>query len=169
MLAIYEQGVGRRRCDLHRDVQRVFEQEADCPLRRMQAFCKLLDEQSEYSESERRGAAELRRTVFRQAAARHPLVSQADTLFEHDVETVRREIAAGLNRSWEDVRDGLFADVITAGTAVAVQRGAGPGGVVFGGVADGGDCGRFQANSAGGAVVATDAYAEQSAARSVAD
>lgn len=112
MLAIYEQGVGRRRCDLHRDVQRVFEQEADCPLRRMQAFCKLLDEQSEYSESERRGAAELRRTVFRQAAARHPLVSQADTLFEHDVETVRREITAGLNRSWEDVRDGLFADVI---------------------------------------------------------
>jgi len=112
MLAIYEQGVGRRRCDLHRDVQRVFEQETDCPLRRIQAFCKLLDEQATYNESERRGAVELRRAVFRQAAARHPLVSHADTLFEHDVEAVRREIAAGLNRSWEDVRDGLFADVI---------------------------------------------------------
>jgi predicted nuclease of restriction endonuclease-like RecB superfamily len=112
MLAVYQHGIGRRRCDLHRDVQQVFAGEADCPLRRIQAFCKLLDDQSEYSELERRGAAELRRVVFRQAAAKHPLVTQADSLFEHEVESVRREIAAGLKRSWEELRDSLYADVI---------------------------------------------------------
>lgn len=112
MLAVYQQGLGRRRCDLHRDVQQVFADESDCPLRRIQAFCKLLDEQSEYSESERRGAAALRREVFRRAAAKHPLVTQADSLFEHEVEAVRREIADDLGRSWEELRDSLYADVI---------------------------------------------------------
>lgn len=112
MLAVYQQGIGRRRCDLHRDVQQVFADESDCPLRRIQAFCKLLDEQSEYSESERRGAAALRREVFRRAAAKHPLVTQADSLFEHEVEAVRREIADDLGRSWEELRDSLYADVI---------------------------------------------------------
>jgi len=43
MLLLYRHGVGLRRQELHWRVERLFDDEADCPLRRTRAFCKLLD------------------------------------------------------------------------------------------------------------------------------
>lgn len=112
MLLIYRHGTGRTRQELHRDVQNIFAEEGDCPSRRIEAFCKLLDDVSEW-ESDRRGrAAALRRTVFRAAATCHPLVTAADSLYEHEVAAVKAQIAARLNRSWDEIDRELFADVI---------------------------------------------------------
>ena len=71
MLNIYRQGVGRRRRDLHRDVEAVFDQE-ECHPRCIKAFQKLLDDESRF-ESVRRDAYDLRRRVSEQAALRYPL------------------------------------------------------------------------------------------------
>ena len=65
MLDVYRTGPGRRRRDLHRDVHRIFEDEVDCPLRRIDGFCKLLDGQATYADAGRREAPKLRRQVFR--------------------------------------------------------------------------------------------------------
>ncbi len=112
MLDVYRNGIGQRRCDLHRSVRQIFEQQPDCPLRRIDAFCKLLDDQAQYAEDQRRGAAELRRLVFRKAALKHPLVAVADSLFESQVDAVREEIAAELRLSWPEIRENLYADII---------------------------------------------------------
>ena len=53
MLDVYRTGIGRRRRDLHRDVHRIFEDEVACPLRRIDGFCKLLDDQSKYADAGR--------------------------------------------------------------------------------------------------------------------
>ena len=46
MLKVYETGIGETRRDLHRSVQGIFAHEEDCPTRRIDAFCKLLDDAS---------------------------------------------------------------------------------------------------------------------------
>ncbi len=112
MLDVYRMGTGRRRGDLHRDIHRDFVDEVDCPLRRIEAFCKLLDDQSQYADAGRRAAPKLRQQVFRIAARHHPLVSQADRLFDNAVEDVRELIAKDLQRDWIDIRSELFADII---------------------------------------------------------
>ncbi len=112
MLDIYRKGRGRRRKDLHRDVHRVFENESDCPLRRIEAFCKLLDDQSTYAGSARRNATGLRRDVFRRAAQYHPLVLQRDTLFELSASDIQKRIAEELGRDWYEIQEELFADVV---------------------------------------------------------
>lgn len=112
MLAIYRNGAGRTRRELHRGVQAVFADEHDCPLRRIGAFCKLLDDASRFDRDTRGRAAELRREVFRRAAAFHPLVAKADRLFEHEETRVKAEIAAELQTTWEELDRHLFADVI---------------------------------------------------------
>ena len=48
MLAIYRDGIGQQRRHLHRQIEAVFADEPDCPFRRIQAFCKLLDDKSTY-------------------------------------------------------------------------------------------------------------------------
>ena len=45
----------------------IFAAEADCPLRRIHAFCKLLDDVSSYAQGRAGEAAALRREVFRRA------------------------------------------------------------------------------------------------------
>lgn len=112
MLEVYRTGLGRRRRDLHRDVHRIFEDEVDCPLRRIDGFCKLLDDQAKYADAGRREAPRLRRLVFRIAARHHPLVDQADNLFDHCADNVKALIAKELQRDWFDIRAELFADVI---------------------------------------------------------
>ncbi|HQZ64381.1 MAG TPA: DUF790 family protein [Planctomycetaceae bacterium] len=112
MLNVYRTGTGRRRGDLHRDIHRIFADEVECPLRRIEAFCKLLDDQSHYADAGRREAPKLRQQVFRIAARHHPLVSQADRLFDNAVEDVRELIARELQREWFDIRSELFADII---------------------------------------------------------
>lgn len=112
MLRVYETGIGRTRRDLHRSIHGLFATEATCPTRRINAFCKLLDEVGQYQRDRQGRAAALRRRVFRLAASRHPLVRKADRLFESDESSVKSEIARQLGRSWDDIDQDLFADVI---------------------------------------------------------
>ncbi len=112
MLQIYRNGAGWTRRALHRAVHDVLTYEPDCPSRRIDAFCKLLDDASEFDKDRRGEAAKLRRRVFRLAAQKHPLVSRADGLFETDEETVKADIARELGRSWEEIDGNLFSDVI---------------------------------------------------------
>ena len=112
MLHVYRTGSGRTRRDLHRAVWAIFADEEDSPARRIDAFCKLLDDVSTYHRDTRGRAASLRREVFRTAAARHPLVRKADRLFETEETQVKGEIAARLGRPWAEIDRELFADVI---------------------------------------------------------
>ena len=112
MLQIYREGIGNTRRDLHRAVQQLLADEQDCPQRRIDALCKLLDDVATYDRDRRGKAAKLRREVFRRAAAKHPLVRQADRLFGAEEDKVKAEIAADLGRSWTEIDRELFADVI---------------------------------------------------------
>lgn len=112
MLAVYRRGLGRTRRELHFHVHEVFSGEAECPLRRIAAFCKLLDETSVYDCDRRGEAAELRRQVFRRAAPAHPLVGSADRLFAKDERQVKTEIAAATGMTWEEIDGRLFADIV---------------------------------------------------------
>jgi len=112
MLHVYRTGTGRTRRELHRAVAAIFAEEEDCPTRRIDAFCKLLDDAATYQRDSRGRAAGLRRQVFHLAAARHPLVRRADRLFETEETRVKREIGAELGRPWGQIERELFADVI---------------------------------------------------------
>lgn len=111
MLAIYRNGSGEIRQNLHRRVETVLDRLGDCPPRRAAAFCKLLDDASTYRDN-RRNAASLRRRVFQAAAPLHPLVSRSEGMFEHTVADARKQIAEQLGCDWETVEANLFADVI---------------------------------------------------------
>ena len=112
MLDVYRTGLGRTRRELHRLVHGIFADEPECPVRRIDAFCKLLDDTSSYQRDSRGRAAALRRDVFRMAADRHPLVRWADRLFEHEEHKVKADVAARLGRSWAEIDRELFADVM---------------------------------------------------------
>jgi predicted nuclease of restriction endonuclease-like RecB superfamily len=112
MLRVYRNGAGRTRKELHRAVEAIFVGEADCPVRRIAAFCKLLDDASVYHRDRKSAAAKLRRTVFRLAAASHPLVHEATGLFEFREREVKDQIAAQLGTTWPLLERELFADVI---------------------------------------------------------
>ncbi len=112
MLAVYRTGVGRIRRDLHRSVEGIFAEEPECPSRRIAAFCKLLDDQSEFAGDPRGRAAELRMRAFGLAAKHHPLVADPDRLFERGIDETRAEIAAELGMPWAEIDAGLYADVI---------------------------------------------------------
>lgn len=112
MLATYKLGIGRTRRELHQTVRAIFSNEADCPARRIDAFCKLLDDRSEFAHDTQGKAAALRREVFHLAAARHPLVRQADRLFESEEQAVKAAIAKRLGRTWDDIDAELFSDII---------------------------------------------------------
>jgi predicted nuclease of restriction endonuclease-like RecB superfamily len=112
MLDTYRNGIGQTRRDLHRAVQASFADEEDCPQRRIDAFCKLLDDVSTYDQDRHGHAAKLRREVFRLAGQKHPLVRQADRLFESEEDKVKQEIAAKIGRTWESIDRELFADIL---------------------------------------------------------
>lgn len=112
MLEVYRLGQGKTRRELHRQVAAIFAEEDDCPSRRIEAFCKLLDDVSTYARDPKGKAAKLRRKVFRLAAARHPLVREADRLFDHTEQETKDRIAAELETTWPEIEDDLFADVM---------------------------------------------------------
>ena len=56
--------------------------------------------------------AELRKRVFRMAAAKHPLVTLPDPLFESGKQVVKQQIANELGMSWGQIERALFADVM---------------------------------------------------------
>ena len=110
MLVIYREGIGRCRQDLHFAVAQVLSSDSDFHERRIGAFCKLLDEVSEYG-ANRSEAWKLRSRVFQAAAKAHPLVRQRDECLETE-STVKSAIAEELNTGWQAIADSLFADVI---------------------------------------------------------
>ena len=112
MLSHYRNGIGRMRNQLHRSIHSLFESELDCPTRRVNAFCKLLDERSTYDKDKRGQAVALRQKVFRLASQKHPLVTLPDLLFETSERDVKQQIAAELGRSWIQIERELFSDVI---------------------------------------------------------
>lgn len=112
MLDVYRTGVGQTRRELHRNVHNIFARADDCPLRRIEAFCKLLDDASQYDLDRHGAAAKLRMKVFRFAASRHPLVQQRDSFFEHSEMAVKDEIAKELNRDWPEIEAELFSDIV---------------------------------------------------------
>jgi predicted nuclease of restriction endonuclease-like RecB superfamily len=112
MLSVYREGAGRMRQQLHRSIHAIFEDEPDCPARRIDAFCKLLDEKATWDKDKRGRAAALRHKVFRMAAARHPLVRIPDQLFESQERKVKLAIASELGIPWREIERNLFSDVI---------------------------------------------------------
>ena len=116
MLAVYRSGVGKARRELHRSIEGILANEADCQSRRIQAFCKLLDDASTFDTDPRGEAAKLRLRVFAMAAAFHPLVERPDQLFESSEAQVKAWVAERLGRPWPTIEAGLYADV------VALQR-----------------------------------------------
>ncbi|MEZ6090353.1 MAG: DUF790 family protein [Pirellulaceae bacterium] len=112
MLNTYEHGLGVIRKQLHQRIHALFEQEHDCPTRRIDAFCKLLDEKAVYDKDDRAKARSLRCKVFRMAARHHPLVQSPDRMFESGEEATKEEIASQLGIPWCEIEQKLFADVI---------------------------------------------------------
>ncbi|MCC7338699.1 MAG: DUF790 family protein [Pirellulaceae bacterium] len=111
-LDIYSAGIGRTRRELHRSVESALAANDDCPLRRIAAFKKLLDEKSKYAADAGRKAAKLRQQVFLSAATSHPLVSRVEGVFCNLEQDVKQRIAAELNLTWEQIDARLFSDVI---------------------------------------------------------
>ena len=112
MLAIYANGIGKQRRELHKQIEKLFRDEADCPVRRIAAFCKLLDDKSTYHTDPDGNAAKLRLQVFSKAAQSHPLVSQKDQLFEHVENDTKEQIAEELETPWDEIEQNLYADVM---------------------------------------------------------
>ena len=113
MLAIYRNGKGRQRRQLHREVESLFTDEPDCPVRRIQAFCKLLDDRSIYRTDPEGKAAKLRLDVFSRVAPFHPLVEKPDRLFEHNETKIKAQLADELGLPWNEIETGLYADVMS--------------------------------------------------------
>ncbi len=112
MLSIYTNGIGKQRRQLHKQVEKLYRDEVDCPIRRIAAFCKLLDDKSTYHTDPDGTAAKLRLQVFSKAAEFHPLVNQKDQLFEHVENDVKEQIAKELEIPWDDIENNLYADVM---------------------------------------------------------
>ncbi|MCE5278066.1 MAG: DUF790 family protein [Planctomycetaceae bacterium] len=112
MQEIYRRGSGLQRRQLHRQVRELLADEADCPLRRIEGLCKLLDERSVYQSDRRGQAAALRLKVFTLAGRLHPLVEEPDKLFEHGYAEAKAHIAKEVGLSWQEIDARLYADVM---------------------------------------------------------
>lgn len=112
MLDTYRSGVGRTRRSLHQSILRIFSEQSDCPERRKLAFCKLLDDSSDFLKCDRRSISQLRQSVFLAAAKYHPLVVEQNALFENQESEIKRIIAAEHGMDWPQLHNRLFADLI---------------------------------------------------------
>ncbi len=113
MLSVYRNAIGRQRRRLHRQIESLFADEPDCPVRRIQAFCKLLDDKSIYQTDPDGRAAKLRLQVFAEAGRFHPLVAKADRLFEHDEKKIKARLADEIGTPWEQIEQILYSDVLS--------------------------------------------------------
>lgn len=127
MLAIYREGLGRQRRWLHRDIEAVLADEPGCPIRRIEAFCKLLDDASTFQSDPSGKSAKLRLEVFSRAARFHPLVREPDRLFEHEEEATKTRIAEDLGTPWDQIEQTLYADVMAFQTLEEFMGYANPG------------------------------------------
>ena len=112
MLQVYREGVGQQRRTLHKQVEAVFADEPDCPVQRVQAFCKLLDDRSTFCADSPGTASRLRLDVFASPARLHPLVQSPDQLFEHEEAEGKAQLVAEFGRPWDEIEQMLYADVL---------------------------------------------------------
>ena len=112
MLAVYREGLGLQRRELHRQIEGIFAEEPDCPVRRIEAFCKLFDDASVFQTDPAGKAAKLRMEVFSRAARLHPLVQLPDQLFEHDETKAKSQLAQELATPWDEIEQSLYVDVM---------------------------------------------------------
>lgn len=110
MLEVYRRGTGQPRRVLHQSVRAVLGNDPECPARRIEAFCKLLDDVSRYRSCSAGEAATLRNTVFRASAPLHPLVERSNVP-QHTRQAATQWIARRLGRTWREIESDLFADV----------------------------------------------------------
>jgi len=113
MLMTYRRGAGKTRRQLHRQIEIILMKEPNCPRRRIESFCKLLDEKGIFEKNPQSRSARLRMQIFSAAADFHPLVKQPDQLFEHQEHQVKNNIARKLGRPWDEIESRLYADVIS--------------------------------------------------------
>lgn len=111
VLHVYRQGLGQERRQLHRAVADLLADEPDCPVRRVEAFCKLLDDKSTYQTDPHGKCGKLRLAVFSAAARLHPIVQSPDQLFSHDVAEARAIVVDAVGKPWEQIEQELYADV----------------------------------------------------------
>lgn len=110
LIGIYVGGVSKSRQELHQEVTAVMRRVPGCPPRRVNAFCKLLDDASEFGKG--RSAAKLRQTLFANAARFHPIVQHPETMLEHSVADVQARLAKKLKQPWDQIQANLFSDVL---------------------------------------------------------
>lgn len=110
-LAIYRQGVGRIRQELHSDIDDCLGTIPGCSPRRIAAFCKLLDDAGDYAVSTGKAAA-LRKRLFSIAATMHPIVEHREGIFENELLDAQTRVANEIGLSWPEIEDRLFDDVI---------------------------------------------------------
>jgi predicted nuclease of restriction endonuclease-like RecB superfamily len=111
MLDVYRRGTGQPRRKLHQGVRAVLGNDRQCPSRRIDAFCKLLDDVSRYRCCSAGEAARLRQFVFRASAPLHPLVEASATPQLHTRQSATQAIARDLGQSWREIESDLFADI----------------------------------------------------------
>ncbi|MEM6363531.1 MAG: DUF790 family protein [Planctomycetota bacterium] len=128
-LAIYADGVGQTRQMLHRDVDQRMSAIPGCSPRRAAAFCKLLDDASQYTGAGRT-ALELRRKVFAFGASRHPILQRREGIFESDLQTARCELESQLQRSWSEIEANLFSDVMELNRLQSIDQQLSPRGLL---------------------------------------
>ena len=112
MCQVYRSGIGTMRKTLHQEIQKILEADPECPIRRVGAFCKLLDDRSAFDAGKPKKTAQLRQRVFRQAAALHPLVANVESVLDHLYLDVQDKIAQSENTTWPDLKQQLFSDII---------------------------------------------------------
>jgi len=112
LVAIYRQGIGRRREDLRQEAEVVFKEEPNCPPKRIRSFIKLLEDAADWHERPVEDCVTLRRRLFTAAASCHPLVSEKEELLDHLEAETKPEIASELNLDLQDAEARLFDDVM---------------------------------------------------------
>jgi len=113
MLSVYREAAGRRRRDIHRDIEAIFADDPFYHPRRVESFCKLLDEKSTYDRDSDRNCAKLRGEVFLAAGRKHPLSSLAEGLFDQPEQEVKAGIAVAYQQTWPEIENQLFDDVLS--------------------------------------------------------
>lgn len=111
MLEIYRTGQGKLRRELHRAIHSLLEPIPDASPRRAEAFCKLLDDASEYQSDKSGAAAKLRRQVYRLATPHHPLVQSKFELHDSLEPAIKQQISKELGESWESIVQRFFIDI----------------------------------------------------------
>ncbi len=111
MLDVYEKGIGLQRGELHRRIERTFAFYPEVPPKRIEAFCKLLDERSEF-ESDRSGkSAKIRQKVFSLASQFQPIRDQAEGLYGADIPQVRKVLEEELSLTWDEIASRMWLDL----------------------------------------------------------